>query len=219
MSDHTELPRAEQRTRKALARAVASDLKLLARGSGWRMAQGWMFREQADWFIQVQVGVPLNRARTTLALTQKPMGLDPMFWDIVGLPENGKQPLSFRVFGAWTCPVPASVEAELLEGDGQAEGIARAVLDWADAQLVETVSSRELNAFIEYLRGHPRRGHYLASYITALVLAHRRDEALAESTVAMDRGESAGFSVGTTVTFPELARRWLISGERDRTLS
>jgi hypothetical protein len=217
MTGASGLSRAEQQTRKALAKAVAGELKRQIRGTGWGLKQGWIFRQHAGWFIEVRVYVWVGEPRTTVELRAKPMGLDPVFWDIVDTPENREQPLSFRLFGAWTCGVPASVEAQIPEGDSQAAGIVNAVLAWADTQLIQTEPLRTLDGLIGRLRDQPRRGSYLASYITALILAHRRDEALAEIASAIERGEAAGFSVGTQ-KFPDMAKAWLFSEERGHVL-
>ena len=215
MTNMGGLSRAEQQERKALSKAVVGELKRQIRGTGWRISQGWLFREHAGWFMEVRADVWLGEPRTMVAWRAKPMGLDPVFWDIVGTPNNREQPLSFRLFGAWTCSVPALVEAEIPEENRQAELIAHAVRDWADAQFEGTEPSRSIDAFVELLRNHPRRGHFLASYITALILTHRRDEALAESTAAIERCEAAGFRV-SNLTFPDLAKAWLTSRERDQ---
>ena len=217
MTCEGDLSRAEQRERRALSRAVAGELKRLVRGTGWRISQGWIFREYLGWFIEVRGIVRVGKPRTTVEWRAKPMGLDPVFWDIVGTPENREQPLSFRLFGAWTCRVPAMIEAEIPEGDAQSEGIARAVLAWADSQFTATEPSRSLDAFVELLRDHPRRGFYLASYISALILMHRHNEALAECATAIESGEAGGFNVGR-LTFPDMAKAWLNSEGGGRAL-
>ena len=211
------LSRAQQRERKALSKAVADGSKHLTRRTGWRISQGWIFKEHTGWFMEVRGIVRLHDLRTIVEWRAKPMALDPVFWDIVGLPENREQPLSFRLFGAWTCKVPTVVEAEIPEGGGQTEGIAQAILAWADRQFIATELSRCLDAFVEFLRGHPRRGAYLASYISALILMHRYDEALTECAVAMERNEVGGFGVGR-LTSPVLAKSWLTSVEQGRAL-
>jgi hypothetical protein len=217
MTVERRMSRAEQRERKTLSAAVAGELKRLVRGTGWRIAQGWIFREAAGWFIEVRANVWMGSPVIGVALSAKPMSLDPIFWDIVRTPENRDQPLSFRLFGAWTCSVPALVEAELPECEGNPEKIARNILRWADAQLSETEPSRSFDNFLASLRDHPRRGSYLASYITALILGHRWGEALEESTAAKERGETAGFMAGA-LTFPEMAQAWLESPYRGEAL-
>jgi hypothetical protein len=71
-----------------------------AKGTGWRSVRGELFREQAGWFVGATPSVHINRAMTQLRVVVKPMTIDHAFWDLVGLPENRRLPLSFRLIGA-----------------------------------------------------------------------------------------------------------------------
>jgi hypothetical protein len=64
----------------------------------------------------------------------KPMRLDELFWEIVGLPENNNLPLSFRDNGAWVLRPEWRVEALAPSEDAVIE-LAGQVVEWSNAQL------------------------------------------------------------------------------------
>lgn len=56
-----------------------------------------MFRERVGWFVSVCPLVFIYDESTKATVSAKPMAIDPIFWGIVGLPENAERPLSFRL--------------------------------------------------------------------------------------------------------------------------
>lgn len=57
-----------------------------------------MFRERVGWFVSVCPLVFIIYEESTKAtVSAKPMAIDPIFWGIVGLPENAERALSFRL--------------------------------------------------------------------------------------------------------------------------
>ncbi len=210
-ADQPKLPRRQQADRRALGTAVAAQLKALARRAGWRVARGWLFREYDGWFVEVWVNVHVYAFRTTVAMMVKPMAIDPIFWDIVGLPENRDQPLSFRMFGAWTCSTPSVFEDEISESGGQVVAAER-VLEWSNARLAQATSSLTPEAFVESLRDVHRQSPlfypYFATFVCCLVLTGRNEEAVALCAEAIGRGEHGGFTAGDK-DFPGMAREWL----------
>src|SRR5882762_4101669 len=102
----SKLSREERVARRALCQAVKMQLKQLSKGTGWRFSKYVLFREHGGWFISTRSAVWLSEPKTTADFQIKPMALDPLFWEIVGLQSNNEQPLSFRFLGAWTCSTP-----------------------------------------------------------------------------------------------------------------
>jgi hypothetical protein len=138
------------------------------------------------------------------------MALDPIFWDIVGLSENIKLPLSFRAFGAWVCAAPAISEDEIAEGDGSAEGIADNILEWANSQMALPMLSADPKAYVDFLQD--RGDGYFASRVAMLCLMGRYEEARGACHAAIAQDLSGGFqqSAGDSrVTFPVMAITWL----------
>lgn len=149
--------------------------------------------------------------QTTASFRAKPMALDPLFWEIVKTPDNNKQPLSFRLLGAWTCQGPYWLEAQIAEGD-YPEDIAARILDWASMQADSPPFSYDVSVLAEFIREQPEgrgmRGAWLAKLITLLALAGRLGEARHICAAAIELGEHGGYSIGSQ-SFPELAMEWI----------
>ena len=208
------LSRQETKERHALARQLQKSLREHARATGWGCARGCLFRNHEDWFVEVLPIVALNGFRTHLRLHVKPMAIDPIFWQIVELPENMRLPLSFRASGAWNCHTYPIVETILPDAEHQAETLASLVLDWADKQLEQRGPHWTLQEFIEGLQ-QADNGWNFASLVTALVLAGRSDEALSTCLETKARGEAGMFVVGHR-SFVDLAMAYLRSSSSSK---
>lgn len=95
-----KLTREEQKAVKQRSNDFDAALKRDARAAGWRYARGTIFRQSADWFISILPSLLWKRG-AVVRIMVKPMAIDPLFWDIVGLTNNNTPPLSFRATGAW----------------------------------------------------------------------------------------------------------------------
>src|SRR3954452_11359725 len=91
----TKLTREQQRALKQRDKDFQVALKAAARRRGWRYAGGEIFRQDGEWFASVMPFPPAWQV-VVAQFILKPMALDPLFWDIVGLSENSRLPLSFR---------------------------------------------------------------------------------------------------------------------------
>lgn len=72
------LSRAEEKSRRLLAKAVAVDLRTRAKPAGWKVSQGMLFREDDDWFADAWPIVSIGEPKSTLRLHLKPMSIDPV---------------------------------------------------------------------------------------------------------------------------------------------
>jgi hypothetical protein len=196
------LTRAESKELTALRRDSARSLRVLVRGTKWKVARGTLFRDDNGWFVDVfpvvsrsVFGGPVFIA---IQLCAKPMELDPLFWQLVELSGNNRLPLSFRAIGAWTCRTHPVAEAHLPIVVRSPEHVAKQTIEWADEQLEQNRGSRSLEEFIEHQgrRSHP----HFAALATALLIAGRFDEAasLALREQALGRGGQFVFN-GKTV--------------------
>lgn len=199
-----KLSRQETKERHDLRRQLQKTLRIKARGTGWGCARGCLFRDYEGWFVEVRPIVAISNSKTILRLHAKPMSLDPLFWDIVKLPDNKQLPLSFRASGAWTCRTPAMAETTLIETEHQADSLAPKVFEWADEQLARRWPDWTLTEFIDRVR-QARNGWYFASEVTALILAGRTDEAASICWSAKGRHEGGGFLVLSSGSFVDLA--------------
>ncbi len=180
----------------------------MSKGTGWRSLQGGLFQEKRGWFVYAHPVVYINEHTTKASVSAKPMTIDPIFWDLVGLPENNDQPLSFRWNGAWTCRPPQFAEVDLPE-DQDAEAVAGRLLTVANEQLEAVVDGWSVEAFLEKCSERsPGRGAYLACVVTSLIALGRGSEALDACEAAEAAGWTGGF-MAPEGTFAEMAARWL----------
>lgn len=213
-----KITRAQESARIAYRKALAKAVRTAAKGSGWRSIEGCLFQERLGWFVSVSPSVYIFEEITKASVSAKPMAIDPVFWEISGLPENREASLSFRLNGAWVCRPPNFAEIEVPE-ESDVNVVARHLLATADAQLDHIVTSWTPMAFLSLcVERKGDRDSYLPSIITTLVILGREEEALAASEKAIARGELGGF-LAPDGTFSEMARNWLRARIANRTVN
>jgi hypothetical protein len=203
--------REEKKLRRVLVKDEALQMKSAAAASGWKHAAGFVFQEHSGWFIELTSGTHPDQATTTARLYVKPMALDPVFWDMVGLPENARQPLSFRARGAWTCSSPDVAELVFSDAGLDAAGIVARVLHWAAEEIAARGDDWTVETFVDRIVSHPRQIEafsWLPALTAGLVLAGRPDLAREQCLAAQRAGESGGFVAGSD-TFPDMAIAWI----------
>jgi hypothetical protein len=204
-----QLDRLEQHRRRTVANALPKVVAILAKGSGWRSSQGVLFREANEMFVSSTADMSFTGYKTVARMAAKPQALDLLFWEILGLGDNARQPLSFRYFGAFTCQVPHAAEAVINDGPGEPVEIAKSLLSWSNER-IPAIKSLE-GQFTEHLLAHPSedgRGKYRASLITSLILDGRCDEARHVAETAIQERDDAGYIVSFR-GFPGHALKWL----------
>lgn len=213
-----KITRAHESARIAYRKALAKAVRAGAKGSGWRSADGCLFQERAGWFISVSPSVYIFEEITKASISAKPMAIDPIFWDITGLPENRDAPMSFRLNGAWVCRPPDFAEIEIPEHD-DANVVAARLLATADAQLDRVITTWTTRAFLSLCveKGTDRSG-YLPSIVTSLIAMGQDEDALTDCEQAILNGQDGGF-LAPDGTFAEMARNWLVSRIAARTVN
>lgn len=202
------ITRAQQSARIAYRKALSKAVRASVKGSGWRSVQGCLFQEKSGWFVCVHPSVHIFEEITKAVVFAKPMSIDPIFWDMTGLPENQRAPLSFRLNGAWVCRPPHVAEVEISE-QGDASAIADHLLAIADEQLEHVVKSWTPYEFLSLCLDKGQvRASYLPSVVTTLVAMGRDDEALTTCEAAIMNDNMGGF-LAPEGTFSEMARSWL----------
>jgi hypothetical protein len=135
------------------------------------------------------------------------MAVDPVFWEIVGLPENQQQPLSFRATGAWVLRAPREEHYIALD-ESDPELLAEAVVEDATRRVVDLgpISPRAEADTIEAMGD--LRSNFAALEICLRVLDEDLEKAFA---LCSDRvlHDSGGFRTGDR-TFFDQARDWLL---------
>ena len=201
----------EKKLRRTLLKDVSFELKRAPAVNSWRHAGGFLFREHLGWFIELTCEAHPDREITTARLYVKPMGLDPVFWEMVHLPENTKQPLSFRARGAWTCSTPDVAELVFEDTGLDAAKIVNGAFRWANEEVAVRHCDWTISSFVERIEGHPRQAEafsWLPALIAGLVLAGRTDIAREHCLAARRAGAPGGFTAGG-VTFPDMALGWI----------
>lgn len=212
-----KITRGEESARHAYRRALEKSLRARVKGTGWKSAHGSIFREDAGWFIEASPSVYIFERVTKAVVSVKPMAIDPIFWDLVGLPENREQPLSFRANGAWACRPPHFAELPLEEDEDPAV-VGQRLFVAATEQLENVTRSYSLERFLSACReASSVDGAYLSSIVPTLVALHRQDEALAICEEACSQGLDGGF-LAPEGSFVEMAvaylRRWAMDATR-----
>lgn len=215
-SDIPERPvritRDEAKAAKAREAAFDAHLKRLSRLHGWRFTRGTLFRDVDGWFVDTMPSLLWGRGAVT-SIRAKPMGVDPVFWEIVGLPENQEQPLSFRAIGAWVLRAPSGQEHIAL-GETDPQLLAEALLQRATGRLADLgpVSPRAQADAIEAMGD--LRIHFAALEICLRIMDEDLETALALCSDRAD-DDSGGFQTGDR-TFFDQARDWIVRTRRSR---
>ncbi|MEO0883654.1 MAG: hypothetical protein AAFY34_13135 [Pseudomonadota bacterium] len=220
MASSTEIPtfplklsRQERKDQKERTKAFEKELRALAKGTGWRSAQGTLFRAQGDWFVSNLPTLAFQRG-VVVRWTHKPMKIDPLFWSIFGLDENNKMPLSFRDQGAWTIR-PATQQFYLSEDVTDPLKLAEDTLAYSNERLAEVEMLTIENLLSEYEPFSSNKGMRRTIAVCLLLLVGRENEALElcgdgnDSGSVFDR-DSGGFA-HDNITFFDAARQWIIA--------
>lgn len=188
-------------------------LKAAARGTGWRINQTAVFRQIGQLFVVGFLNSWLNADRVAMSLRAKPMAVDPLFWAIMDLEENGQEPLSFRAWGAFVCHSVPVAERDLSAPLPDPAGVASMLVTWLDEQareFAEQCAESPFSTFVEADANYRERGVYATTLICSLIVEGRITEArsLTEAIVS-GRRRSVGTHVSEGQTFYQRALAWL----------
>ncbi len=217
-----KLTREQQKAVKQRSNDFDAALKRDARAAGWRYARGTIFRQSADWFISILPSLLWERG-AIVRLMVKPMAIDPLFWEIVGLNENNALPLSFRATGAWVLQ-PPSTESCVGLHTIEVEMLAKDVFEWGNNQVSQILASISIASMLgDLAESHQVRAHR-ALAICLHILAKDIDGAFQlcrlndpDSHPLMQ--ETGGFTThnsdGSVSTFLDQARDWIARKRRE----
>jgi hypothetical protein len=106
-----------------LNKLLNAALKQSAKAHGWKCSRGFVFKATELLFFSIIIVGQAKQRHLFFSLSYKLLAFDDLFWKIVKLEENLKQPLSFRACGAWTAPMMKIFESELSIADWDAENV------------------------------------------------------------------------------------------------
>ncbi|MBY8829795.1 hypothetical protein [Hephaestia mangrovi] len=192
-------------------------LKAKARHTGWRFARGEIFRQKGDWFINVMPSLLWERG-AIVRMMVKPMALDPLFWDVVGLSGNEALPLSFRASGAWVLR-PPSIDEPIALVASEVELLAAEILDWSNRRAQTVLQNTSLRSMLAELPDEQElRGQHRALAICLNIMMNDLDAAnilceVNDPTPHPLMRDAGGFTThnsdGSISTFLEQARDWI----------
>lgn len=217
-----KLTREQQRSVKLRAKEFDAAVKSRARAAGWRFARGEVFQQKGDWFINAMPSLLWERG-VFVRMTAKPMALDALFWDIVGLRDNEALPLSFRASGAWVLR-PVTIDGHIGVSTFDVGSLATQVLEWCNQQASTLLQSISLKAMLLALPDkQDLRGQNRALAICLHIMMHDLDEALQLCRIDDPAAhplmrENGGFTThnadGSVSTFLDQARDWIARKRR-----
>ncbi|HLK30501.1 MAG TPA: hypothetical protein VKT28_18110 [Puia sp.] len=151
---------------------IDKKIKALFKESKWKFKSFFAYKEINGFFFDVIVTTWSKTSSISATLFFKPLSVDDTFWEIVGLTENKKMPLSFRGEGAFTLPgikiseyKLAIVEEKLLED-------IKSLITVINNTLNDIVNKvKTLGDFIKYIEDKPDREHNLL-YRDLLIVAY-----------------------------------------------
>ena len=168
------MSREEARQIKERKNAFKVALKTQAKGTGWRHADGSIFKQKDEWFLCNSPSLAY-KSGVILQWKCKPMAIDPLFWEIFHLEENRKQPLSFRDRGAWTIR-PLGPNKYIARDETSPEKLAEAVIQWSNKRR-EEVADLTLDVMLANLGPLNKLSANKAEAICLLILLGQLDEA------------------------------------------
>ncbi len=100
-----------------LNKLLHDTLRESAKEHNWNYSRGFVFKATDLLLFSLIVVAQVKQRHVSYSLRYKFLAFDDLFWKIVKLEENLKQPLSFRAFGAWTAPMKTISDATLSVAD------------------------------------------------------------------------------------------------------
>src|SRR5258708_4335658 len=98
-------------------------LRLSAKAHKWKFSRGFVFKATDVLLFSIIILGQPKRLSLSYTLRYKLLAFDDLFWKIVKLEENLKQPLSFRACGAWTVPMTTISKSDVSISDWEEENL------------------------------------------------------------------------------------------------
>lgn len=205
-----------------LDKLLNSVFRQSAKAHRWKSSRGFIYKATDLLFFSLVIVGQAKQGRLFYMLSYKLLAFDELFWKIVNLEENLKQPLSFRAFGAWTAPQTTICEGEVSIVDLDTENAQLAVNEIFTVCEPEAEKvSKEINGLDDNLRvieGFYRRlkdkypnavtNIWVERLLTSIL---KHEYSLSERIVRdrMNSHDSGGFQAGSK-SFYELANEYLL---------
>ena len=149
------------------------------------------FHKNNNWFWTLKVNTYLNYEKTILSLDVKPIEIDSLLWEILGIPENQNAPLSFRTTGAFTCSALPVASLTIDDANMSAESIGQETNLWLSENFEKhcnTVSGASFSSQIKNHENQRDRGAYAITLVITLILEGKLEQAI-DYSGKYERGE------------------------------
>lgn len=206
-----------------LDRLLHAVLRQSAKAHKWKSSRGFVFKATDLLFFSIIIVGQAKRCRLFYTLTFKLLAFDDLFWKIVRLEENLKQPLGFRAFGAWTAPTTTISNGELPIADWEGGSLQLAVNEiFTQSELDAEKLSQEIHGLddnmhvVERFYARLKAEHPNAVtdiWLERLLTSILKNEYRVSEQIVRDRinnHDSGGFQLGSK-SFYELANEHLQS--------
>ncbi len=181
--------REDNKTAKILEREIIIGIKDRLKGTGWKKKHNSFFRQidnnfhcvSAYPYFEFDDGVPTMFLR--VRSEAKPMGIDPIYWDIAQMPENKNEPLSFRAWAAFkTDPVYFHLDGPLNRQMAAVRDVIDLFMDWNDKETKKVskilIAQKFSDVFRKFEGDNIGKHSKPITLICALILEGFQDDAL-----------------------------------------
>ena len=154
--------RAEQtKHKKLLEKEIVTEVLQQLKTGKWRKKYSSFSRECEGFFVCASLYLNINlegetpRYDMTGRLEAKPMGVDPIFWDIAQMPENKKKAITFRAWAAFkTDPIYFKMNEPINKNVKTPDEVVRSFVQWATDESELVVKTLKQKPFSELLHQH-----------------------------------------------------------------
>jgi len=205
--------REERQNYKIFSKELDTAIKVQFKGTGWRKKKFSVFKEIDDSFFVVDFIASIGR-KVQVRIKTKPMELDPLFWEIFKLPDNNKQPLSFRAWGVFVSPSVWIYENTICFENQDIDLVASKLMDLTINEVESYKKEWDSKPFtVRLLRSslYKKRGPYAVSHILGMICEGKLDKAR-EIALRYESGELQGGGTKSHLggeTFERLAVNWI----------
>ncbi|WP_294671439.1 hypothetical protein [uncultured Fluviicola sp.] len=187
--------------------------KQIFRKEKWKRSAWANFQQKGDLLFSFSCMKVNKKNEVVIYLEFKPADIDLLFWEIVSLPENKQQPMSFRIIGAWVlkgCPIANWIE---VIDPNKPELAFESVLQKVNQHIAKLEHITDLQTFINHLELQAEQTSIMPLLVTCLIRIDQLDKAMKLAETEISKKNSGGFSVSNT-TYYQLARDEILKRQR-----
>lgn len=207
-----EIAKRQRAFEKELLKALGPVIK----GSPWKKSSTALYMQSENFFQDFMISVQFNEQKVGVVQRFKPMALDFLLWDIMGMTENVSEPLSFRTWGAFTCD-GLPIYEKLLEQADDARDMATKLVTIAENNSFLFQEFLRAENYSSLLAKHPNqveRGAYAVTLVTSLINDGDYEAAAClASEYEAGKRHSAHQLSSFGVSFHRLALNWIDAGK------